>query len=272
MSTPDEADQAYADLHDRFVYLQQQTQRLGAAYTLATQELESLHEDNTILKDKLLQIRVRRRNLAAQAEASMSSNMTAKALFCRRNRRVLRKQFPLVSREQLSSFVEDEWESLSRDSLEKWQRDFKSYIPKPVGPVVPLFKWTDMIALVSQKPVKAPKEERPPPPPPSTEITPVKKAAPKSRKKPAASATPTDDAKPKPKRATPKKKAATTEAAAPTEKKTPKKSPAKKKGAAAATAAAAAAAAKNAKATKRSARAAATAAWPQATKTTATTT
>ncbi|RHY01161.1 hypothetical protein DYB28_009942 [Aphanomyces astaci] len=111
-------DDAYADLYEKFTYLQQQTNRLAAAYTLATQDLDTLHGDNKILKDKLLQIRVRRRNLAAQAQATMGANMNAKALFCRRNRRVLRKQFPLISRKQLSVIVADEWESLPPDASE----------------------------------------------------------------------------------------------------------------------------------------------------------
>ncbi|KAG9415068.1 hypothetical protein AC1031_008494 [Aphanomyces cochlioides] len=181
-----DVDQAYTDLHERFVYLQQQTNRLGSAYVLATQELKSLKEDNQILKDKLIEIRLRRRKLAAQAETNMIANMNAKTLFCRQNRRVLRKQFPLISRDQLTAFVEEEWESLAPEVAEKWHREFKAFVPKPT------------------KQSKAPKEERSTP---SADVTPVKKAPPKSRRKPAAS-TPTDDSKPKPKRATPKKKSA----------------------------------------------------------------
>ncbi|CAK4156421.1 unnamed protein product [Aphanomyces euteiches] len=113
-----DVDQAYADLHERFVYLQQQTNRLGSAYVLATQELKSLKEDNQILKDKLIEFRLRRRKLAAQAENNMIANMNAKTLFCQQNRRVLRKQFPLISRDQLTAFVEEEWESLAPEVAE----------------------------------------------------------------------------------------------------------------------------------------------------------
>ncbi|RHY33921.1 hypothetical protein DYB32_001307 [Aphanomyces invadans] len=143
MAAPVEAtatdDDAYADLYEKFTYLQQQTNRLAAAYTLAIQDLEVLNGDNKILKDKLVQIRVRRRNLAAKAEATMCSNMTSKALFCRRNRRVLRKQFPLVTREQLSAIVDDEYESLPNEAAEVCAKPAKAAasgvptedVPKP---------------------------------------------------------------------------------------------------------------------------------------------
>ena len=111
-------DAAYADLHARFLYLQQTTHRLSTAYSLATQELEDVEEDTSILKAKLVQIRVRRRGLAAQAEVQLSSNMTAKSLFCRRTRLVMRKQFPLVSRSQLSTLIEGDWDALPKDAHE----------------------------------------------------------------------------------------------------------------------------------------------------------
>ncbi|ETW01561.1 hypothetical protein, variant [Aphanomyces invadans] len=200
MAAPVEAtatdDDAYADLYEKFTYLQQQTNRLAAAYTLAIQDLEVLNGDNKILKDKLVQIRVRRRNLAAKAEATMCSNMTSKALFCRRNRRVLRKQFPLVTREQLSAIVDDEYESLPNEAAEQWQREFKTYVPKP-GLKEEVVPRSSGAALPSSSLSTA------------DITTPVKKAPAKPRRKPAkaaASGVPTEDV-PKPKRATSKKKA-----------------------------------------------------------------
>ncbi|ETV71720.1 hypothetical protein H257_13148 [Aphanomyces astaci] len=220
-------DDAYADLYEKFTYLQQQTNRLAAAYTLATQDLDTLHGDNKILKDKLLQIRVRRRNLAAQAQATMGANMNAKALFCRRNRRVLRKQFPLISREQLSVIVADEWESLPPDASEQWQREFMSYVPQPV----PMAVKDEVVASRASGSSSVPSSSTPAM---ADTTTPLKKAPAKSRRKPPAKATTPaatpDDVVPKPKsrRATPKKKAETAPAASDKKPaKKPRPSPAK---------------------------------------------
>ncbi|OQS05403.1 hypothetical protein THRCLA_20629 [Thraustotheca clavata] len=123
----------YKTLHDRFEYLQEEKKRLHEAYTLALQELDALNEDNAILSEKLLKIRVRRRKLLLNAEDNMRALMTPKTLFCRRNRRHVRRKFPMASRRQVTMQLEEEWEALPSEDREKWQRELESYAAKPIA-------------------------------------------------------------------------------------------------------------------------------------------
>ncbi|OQR83950.1 hypothetical protein ACHHYP_14090 [Achlya hypogyna] len=192
------------ELHARFEYLQAETQRLASAYALAAEKLHELQEDNTILRDKLLRIRVRRRKLLHAADADMGALMTAKTIFFRRNRRAMRRKLPLASRHKISQALDEEWDALPKEAREKWQRELKTYAVKPTAPApIPTAKPT-----VAKQPNK--KEEK-------IEGTPVapKKSTAKSRAKPKPPAssnpgtpvTAPDEPKPKParKRPPPKK-------------------------------------------------------------------
>ncbi|EQC28712.1 hypothetical protein SDRG_13585 [Saprolegnia diclina VS20] len=208
------AEPEYAQLHARFMRLQAETQRLAAAYALAAEQLEDLHTDKAILTDKLVRIRVRRRNLVRAADADLGALMTAKTLFVRHTRRAMRRQFPLASRNKISRALDDAWDALPADAQEEWQRDLKTYAEKPVAPpTAPPTKPVVAKAVKKEEKVDGP-------------LVAAKKAPSKSRAKPKPAAAPiaTDESKPKPaprKRPPPKKK----DPSAAPEPKKPRKSP-----------------------------------------------